>query len=393
MTQTPSGSPNSPLRLLGGGSLVALILAVIIFAYRALTGSAAGPTPAASTPDWYAVYFSDPSAPAANSLRGGPDQYLARAIDGARLSVDVAAYNLDLWSLRDALRSAHRRGVKVRLVTDSDYLDNPEIQDLQEAGIEVLGDRRESLMHNKFVVIDRLEVWTGSMNFTVNGAYRNDNNLIRLRSSRLAEDYSAEFEEMFSQDLFGSRLAPGSPYPVVTIEGSRVEVFFSPEDDTAERVVALIEQAQSSVRFLAYSFTSDPLARAFQQASRRGVLVQGVMEAEQVRSNVGSEYDFFRRSALEVRLDGNPNSMHHKVLVIDERFVVAGSYNFSANAEDSNDENLLILENARLAALYLGEFERVWGEAGSSSGLPLLPVTGLFAGEISWRNMPVVGLE
>ena len=40
-------------------------------------------------------------------------------------------------------------------------------QALLEAGIPVLGDRREGLMHNKFVIIDRQEVWTGSVNFTV----------------------------------------------------------------------------------------------------------------------------------------------------------------------------------------------------------------------------------
>ncbi len=59
---------------------------------------------------------------------------------------------------------AHRRGVTVRLVTESDYMDVPEIQELRAAGIPVLSDRREGRMHNKFVVIDRQEVWTGSPN-------------------------------------------------------------------------------------------------------------------------------------------------------------------------------------------------------------------------------------
>ena len=56
-------------------------------------------------------------------------------------------------------------------------------------------------MHNKFVILDRLEVWTGSMNYTINGAYHNDNNLVRVRSNRLADNYTAEFEEMFVDDL------------------------------------------------------------------------------------------------------------------------------------------------------------------------------------------------
>ena len=118
-------------------------------------------TPVAT--DWIEVYFTDPDAPEAGSYRGGPDEALAAAIDEARFSVDVAALDLDLWSLRDALIAAHRRGVTVRVVVDSDNFDVDEIQQLIDAGIEVVQDRRPSLMHHKFIVIDRSQVWTGSM--------------------------------------------------------------------------------------------------------------------------------------------------------------------------------------------------------------------------------------
>lgn len=346
--------------MIGGSSIVVIVLAAIVLIYRALVGGASADPPAATpSTDWYTIYFTDPNAPSSRTLRGGPDQKLAEAIDAARLSVDVAAYDLDLWSLRDALLAAHRRGVRVRMVTESDFISNPEVQALIEAGIEVLGDRRESLMHNKFMIIDRLEVWTGSMNFTVNGAYRNDNNLLRLRSSRLAEDFTGEFEEMFLDDQFGLRGAPATRYPSVTVEGVQLDIFFSPEDDTVDRLVELVQSAQRSVRFMAFSFTSDPLASALQAASRRGVSVQGVMERDQVASNIGSEYDYLRRAGIDVRLDGNPSSMHHKVLIIDEQIVVTGSYNFSSNAEDSNDENLLVIHDAYIAGQFLSEYARV----------------------------------
>ena len=89
---------------------------------------------AASTPetpeDWYSVYFTDPADPASKSLRGGPDKHLAEAIRAARVSVDVAVLQLNLWSIRDALLEAHKRGVQVRMVTESDYLDGKEIGQL-----------------------------------------------------------------------------------------------------------------------------------------------------------------------------------------------------------------------------------------------------------------------
>ena len=117
--------------------------------------------------DKFSAYFSDPENPVSSSYRGGPDEALADAIRDARVSVDMAIHFLDLWSIRDALIDAHRRGVTLRLVTESDYMDVPEIKEVREAGIPVLGDLREGCMHNKFVVIDRQEVWTGSLNLFI----------------------------------------------------------------------------------------------------------------------------------------------------------------------------------------------------------------------------------
>jgi len=313
--------------------------------------------------NWYSVYFTDPDSPTADSFRGGPDTALSEAIRGARLSVDVAIYHLNLWSIRDALIAAHNAGVTVRVVVESDNMDEVEIQELRATGIEILGDRRESLMHNKFVVIDGSEVWTGSMNFTVNGAYRNNNNLIHISSSRLAENFINEFEEMFVHDMFGDHTVENIPHPSLTIDGTQIETFFSPDDGTAARIVELIEGAKESVSFLAFSFTSDEIANAIIARADAGVTVSGVFEESQYFSNTGTEYDHLADAGLNVRLDGNPRNMHHKIIIIDESIVILGSYNFSRSAEERNDENTLIIHNADLAAQYLGEFERVSAKA------------------------------
>lgn len=313
----------------------------------------------APTQSWYALYFTRPDDPQSLSLSNGPDSALAAAIDQARLSVDVAIYDFNLWSLRQALLAAHQRGVAVRLVVESDNLDRDEVQELIQAGIPVLGDRRQALMHNKFVIIDRYEVWTGSMNFTLNGAYNNDNHLVRIRATQLAEDYLAEFEEMFIADQFGPTSPANTPNPSFSIEGALIEVYFSPEDDTLDRLVELVDGAQTSVYFLAYSFTSDPLADALIAAAARGVDVAGVFETAQASGQGG---EFFRLAdlGLDVELDGNPRNMHHKVLIVDFETVVLGSYNFSASAEERNDENTLIIHHQDLAAQFLDEFNRIY---------------------------------
>jgi phosphatidylserine/phosphatidylglycerophosphate/cardiolipin synthase-like enzyme len=358
-------------------TLTALVILVIILVYEAISsvelphgspgggGDSGRPEPGTSVVSdaWYSVYFTDPSGPDATSASGGPDEALVTAIESARLSVEMAIYDFDLGKLRIALIDAHRRGVTVRMVTDSDNLDEPEIQTLKDAGIPVLGDRREGLMHDKFVVIDRLEVWTGSMNFTFNDAYKNNNNLIRVRSARLAQDYLAEFSEMFTDDEFGPRSPANTPYSTLSVDDTQLEVYFSPDDGTAAHLIDLVTSARQSISFLAYSFTADDLASAMLARVPAGVTISGVFEESQYRSNTGTEYEHFRSSGQDVRLDGNPRNMHHKVILIDGQTVVTGSYNFSASAEKSNDENTLVIHNAEIAALYLSEFGRVFEAA------------------------------
>jgi phosphatidylserine/phosphatidylglycerophosphate/cardiolipin synthase-like enzyme len=193
------------------------------------------------------VCFTDPTNPTATSYRGGIDEALAEAIDQARLSVDVAIYDLNLWSIRDALINAHRRGVAVRLLTDSDNMDEMEIQELKEAGIEVLGDRRESLMHDKYVIIDRSEVWTGSMNFTTGGAYLDNNNLIR-RDHQTGGGLPAIRADVHRRPLQRCLRHP-SPYPAVTVNGSLIEVYFSPQDGTLGHILSCQHSFPGEYRF------------------------------------------------------------------------------------------------------------------------------------------------
>ena len=98
-----------------------------------------------------------------------------------------------------------------------------------------------------------------------------------------------------------------------------------------------------------------------------GLNVTGVLEKSQALSNKGGEYENLLENGVAVRLDGNPASMHHKVIIIDDRVVVTGSYNFSNSAKTRNDENTLIIHSPEITAQYMEEFERVWLEAQDQS--------------------------
>lgn len=312
---------------------------------------------------WYEVYFTDPGNSFSSQLNGGVDGPLVEAINAARQTVDVAVYSLSLNGVRTALIAAHQRGVAVRVVMESENMDRSDPQKLIDAGVPVVGDRREGLMHNKFVVIDRSEVWTGSMNFTDSGAYADNNNLVRIRSTQLAENYTTEFEEMFLADVYGPEQGAETPNQVVRVNGTRMDNYFSPDDGTAQRITELLNTASESIYFLAYSFTNDEFGQTLIRKSGGGLEVSGVMDEEQVSSNQGTEFDPFSQAGIDVRLDGNPGLMHHKVFIIDEKVVILGSYNFSRNAETTNDENSLIIFSPEIAELFLQEFLRIYSQA------------------------------
>ena len=312
------------------------------------------------------VYFTRIRYPDRAAERaGGLDATIAADIDRARQSVDLAVFDLDLPVVVTALTNAQARGIRVRAVIDDENLETPEVAEmageLQDAGIPITFDRRQAFMHNKFLVIDGAVVWTGSWNPTINDTFRNNNNFVRLADPRIAADYTAKFEL-----LFAGRGGPGNraalPHPVVDLDGFRVQVAFSPDSNITDEVAEVIAGARHSVEFLAFAFTSDPIAEAVIAAHERGVRVRGVMESRNAHGT-GAEFDRLRSAGVVVLEDGNCYVMHHKVFVVDGRHVVTGSFNWSAQAQSSNDENVIIVDNAWFARRYQDEFERIYEQA------------------------------
>jgi phosphatidylserine/phosphatidylglycerophosphate/cardiolipin synthase-like enzyme len=203
------------------------------------------------------------------------------------------------------------------------------------------------------------------MNLTFGAAFQDDNNLVRIASLILAQDFTREFDEMFEEDRFGALSLKDTPRAQLTVAGVPLEVLFSPDDGVANRIMGLIDGAEASIEFAAFSLTADSIADHMLAASARGVRVRGVMETTQ-SIGLGSEYENLRSAGLDVRLDGNPFNMHHKFLIIDHSIVVTGSYNFTVSAEERNDENLVVLYSPEIAGAYDEEFTRIFKLAGPS---------------------------
>ncbi len=360
----PRVSTASTLRL--PSSIFRLLLGLALTACTSLEPTPVDAVVAPPSASWVSVYFTTPQTTAElEDAQGGVPALLIDAIGTARQRVDVAIYDMDLQPIAEALVAARARGVFVRVVTDSDYLGEPAMQTVINAGIPVVDDVREPFMHHKFVVIDAAEVWAGSMNFTYSDAYRNDNVMFQLRSVRLAENYTAEFEQLFTRRTFEQAGQP--PNPQLTVSGTLVENYFSPRAGVADRIAAVLASAQHSIRFLAFSFTRSDLTDILLERAAAGVRVQGVFERRQISAGADAAWLALSTAGLptlEVRQDGNRYTLHTKAFIVDEAIVIAGSYNFSRNAEEQNNENVLILHAPEVAAAFTAEWQRIWAAAG-----------------------------
>jgi phosphatidylserine/phosphatidylglycerophosphate/cardiolipin synthase-like enzyme len=356
----------------GGDTIIQMIGDMLGIDTSTLTGEVSGPTgqeqPAvsseqrASSGAFYTVYFTTPSPDSKDATSGGIEMNLIDLINTAQSSIDVAVFEFNLQGVADALIAAHQRGVNVRIVYDDEHTEeDPQMAQMIRAGIPATPDERSAFMHNKFLVFDRQIVWTGSWNLSTNDTFRNNNNAIAIRSSKLAENYADEFEEMFG-GTFGPSKPADTPNPVFTLDGVQIENYFSPEDQTMPNVVNAVNTATQSIHFMAFSFTEDSLGQAMMARAASGVEVAGIFEQRGADTEY-SECPPMLGAGLDVRLDGNSYTFHHKVVVIDGKIVVLGSFNFSNNAIESNDENLLIIHDAGLAAQYESEFQRRWVEA------------------------------
>ncbi|MEB3220604.1 MAG: phospholipase D-like domain-containing protein [Candidatus Sericytochromatia bacterium] len=311
----------------------------------------------------------DLNEPRARKNPKNTDKALLRLIKTSRTSISGAFYDIEDLGVTEALVAACRRGVKVRLVTDTDNMvekhdpakPREAIQLLGASGVRVVDDRRSGIMHHKFMVVDGQTLWTGSTNLTPTSLYRHNNNALTIRNRRLAHAFEDEFERLFERREFG-KSSRGETQPTDEIplgSGMTVQAFFSPGGNGRAAVVREVRDAKRSIRFMTFSLTDVETGDALVERAKAGVKVEGVFD-RWLAAGQYSLFDRFKAAKLEVRKDGNEALMHHKVIVVDNDTVITGSYNYSQNAEHNNNEAFLIFRHARsVAGAFADEYERL----------------------------------
>lgn len=310
------------------------------------------------------------------SLGTDMNDTVAAWIMSAQHTLDVAAYNLNDQTVEDAVNGAAANGVQIRWIYEGQNA-NVGLMNLDASVVtHPRTDGEGSGMHNKFIVGDAdyaesAFVLTGSTNLTTGQLVSDLNNAIVFEDQSLARAYELEFEEMWGSEgmtpdaansKFGADKTWNTPVDFL-VGGSPVELYFSPSDGTNAAILAEIEAANADFEFALLTLTRDDLGSAIVELNQ-SFFVSPVGVIEQVNTT-GSEFDNLISNGVQVYAHDLSGDCHHKYAVVDhsevgsDPLVITGSHNWSSSAESVNDENTVIVHDARVANLYHQEFRGI----------------------------------
>ncbi|MFA4924392.1 MAG: phospholipase D-like domain-containing protein, partial [Ignavibacteriaceae bacterium] len=328
--------------------------------------------------------------------------HLIQKINNAKRSIDLAIYSLSGTvgaDIATALVNAKNRGVKIRVIGEYDNSTTAPWSTLKNNGIPVISDQfgnndGTGLMHNKFYIFDYRggaadSIWLvmGSWNATDPGTNSDRQNIIEFQDVALAGAYQIEFEEMWGSNTevanaltsrFGARKLNNTPHTFV-IGGKHVESYFSPSDRTTAFIGKTIGKAKKSINVSILTFTRKELADSVISLHKRGGKTRIVTDNN---TDTGNQFSFLQSNGVDIMLKGGSGLLHHKYAVIDAEsgetpYLVTGSHNWSSAAENSNDENTVIVQDAQIANLYLQEFTARYYEAGGTDSITITDIENI----------------
>jgi phosphatidylserine/phosphatidylglycerophosphate/cardiolipin synthase-like enzyme len=326
----------------------------------------------------FKVFWSDPGISKETSVDKGIDQEWVTFINGAEKTIDIAAYNLGRQVIIDAIISARERGVKIRLVGDVDESNTSGYQAILKTDIPFSLGNTTGIQHNKFSVRDDRYLIFGTGNLTDTDLMQNNNNYAIIESKTMVSSYKKEFEQMFYGRYAGKK-EPKTTNRNHTVNNIPIEIYFSPYDgaDAMAKLIELVDNAKVEINYMIFAFTHSELTTALIRAAKRGVLVRGIHDYTFIRGTamvasrlynagrvMGSTGPFNREDGNEnTKIPGLRTSggkLHCKTLIIDGQIVATGSFNWSNNAINNNDENMAVIRSPLVAQELRKQWDSIW---------------------------------
>ena len=140
---------------------------------------------------------------------------------------------------------------------------------------------------------------------------------------------------------------------------AKTEVYFSLYDNPQKEIIKNINQAEAFINIAMYIFTDREIAIPLVKARERGVKVRLYLDKDQVDYQY-SQSRFLVQKGIKTRISTNNYIMHNKFAIIDNRILLTGSYNWTFSANNRNDENLMVIDDPEIIALYQNQFEKLW---------------------------------
>ena len=140
---------------------------------------------------------------------------------------------------------------------------------------------------------------------------------------------------------------------------AKTEVYFSLSDNPQKAIIKNINQAEAFINIAMYTFTDKDILLSLENAQERGVKVRVYLD----RSQIESTYSISRllvQKEIKVRISTNNYIMHNKFAIIDNRLLLTGSYNWTASANSRNDENLMVIDDPEIIAIFQNQFVNLW---------------------------------
>ncbi len=320
------------------------------------------------------------------------------AINGAHQSIQAALYELDLPNASQALLAAFRRGVKVQIVMDygntfpgGGRSRDQALQNLIDAGVPIRvlkGFGSYGIQHNKFAVFDGRLLETGSYNWSQSSNVNDYNNVIIRTDPGLIASFEAYWQWMWSAATALADAQNGVNPPSVTsppaATGSgpsfKGQTFpsctFSPNGQTTDRLVSLINLSQKTVDIAMFAFTSKPVVQALVEAQKRGVAVRFLQDRSEApysqdRALIGA--------GVPVRIlagIGGKGVMHNKFGIFDGEMLETGSFNYSDNAQANNFENAVYDASPSTLSAFQAEFNALYAQGKAPTEQDLTPPPG-----------------
>lgn len=141
-----------------------------------------------------------------------------------------------------------------------------------------------------------------------------------------------------------------------TTLASKLDVCFTPPSGCSEKIIEEINSSKASIYVQAYGFTSKTIADSLIKAHLRGVKVQVILDRSNMSKKGYSKLMDLKEAGIDISLDIVPGIAHNKVMIIDEKKVITGSFNFTEAADKRNSENVIIIEDKETVKQYLNNW-------------------------------------